>query len=58
MKLLENMSVTEICAEPISESNTSIASNTTHTRPKLSMIWVKEWREGRQCLIAKWVTVD
>ncbi|WP_155960411.1 hypothetical protein [Fischerella sp. PCC 9605] len=58
MQVTENINIAQFPLQPISLSNTSQAGNTIQTRPKLSMIWIKELHEGHQRLIAKWVVVD
>ncbi len=39
-------------------SNNYTIEDNTHTRPNLTMVWVKEYKGDRQYLVAKWVVDD
>lgn len=38
--------------------NTYKAANYTLAQSKLTMIWVKEIKEGRQNMVAKWIVAN
>jgi hypothetical protein len=44
--------------QPAELSKTSFTQKPKTTRPKLSMIWVKEFDGERQRLVGKWTTQD
>jgi len=58
MKLLENTRVAQLPIQLIEFPNTSQAANFTPAQPKLTMTWVKEFREGRRSMVAKWIVAD
>ncbi|WP_315789129.1 hypothetical protein [Fischerella sp. JS2] len=39
----------------LSFKNDSVNQNIIHEKPKLSMIWVKEYKGEREILVAKWI---
>ncbi len=58
MQLFDSVSDSESLPQPVESSETSLMKNPKTTRPKLSIIWVKESDNVRQCLVARWVTQD
>lgn len=53
MQLLEHNHTHQ---QPVSTTNTQ-DDNSSKNQPKLTMIWVEEYHEGRQRLIAKWIAL-
>ncbi len=58
MQLLNRSSSSESLSQPVLSAETSLAQKPKTTRPKLSMIWVKEFDGECQRLVAHWVTQD
>ncbi len=57
MALLDISNLSVPSSQPMVSSENSLIQNPKITRPKLSMIWVKEFDGERQRLVARWVTI-
>ena len=58
MKLSDTFNHSVTSSQPAELSKTSFTQKPKRTRPKLSMVWVKEFDGERQRLVAKWTTQD
>lgn len=56
MKLLATFNHSVSTSQSAELSKTSYTQKPKTTRPKLSMIWVKEFDGERERLVAKWTT--
>ncbi|MCP6760137.1 MAG: hypothetical protein NHB32_15610 [Fischerella sp. CENA71] len=58
MQNLISYSNSLLSSEPALLSDISLTENLKTKKPKLSMIWVKEFDGERQRLVAKWIIND
>ncbi len=58
MQISDTFSPSITPLQPVIESKTSLTQEPKTARPKLSMVWVKEFDGERQRLVARWTTQD
>ncbi|MGJ5676192.1 MAG: hypothetical protein ACR9NN_21720 [Nostochopsis sp.] len=55
MKALVENTNKQLPVGALSFTNNTVNQNILNEKPKLSMIWVKEYKGEREILVAKWI---